>query len=170
MSMIGYIYLLRPEELEAALEDPPRVHDLIARACDVDAETDCFVDLDKTWHCLHFLLTGTAWDGEAPLDFIATGGIEIGEEDLGYGPARGFRAKEVAAIASALEPVSGGDLVARFDGARMDELEIYPSGGWRDVDAADPEQLGYLAGAFDEARMLCLRGRNRGLAMIVWVS
>lgn len=170
MSMIGHLYLLPRDELEAAIEDPPKVHDLISRAFDVDTETDRFVDLDKAWHCLHFLLTGTAWEGEVPLDFIAIGGSEIGEEDVGYGPARGFRPEEVAAIASALEPVSVGDLVARFDGARMDELEIYPLGGWRDINAADPEQFGYFAGAFDEARALCLRGRDRGLAMIVWLS
>lgn len=38
------------------------------------------VDLDKAWHGLHYLLTGTAWEGEPPLNVLAAGGREVGTE------------------------------------------------------------------------------------------
>src|SRR5262245_51191373 len=32
--------------------------------------------LDKAWHGIHYLLTGTAWEGVLPLDFLVRGGVE----------------------------------------------------------------------------------------------
>jgi hypothetical protein len=31
------------------------------------------IDIDKAWHGLHFLFTGTAWEGEAPASFLLCG-------------------------------------------------------------------------------------------------
>ena len=45
-------------------------------------------DLDKAWHGLHYLFTGTDEGGNSPLDFLAVGGEEIGTIEVGYGPAR----------------------------------------------------------------------------------
>src|SRR5687767_14577361 len=45
-------------------------------------------DLDKAWHGIHYLLTGTAAEGGKPLDFLVSGGREVGNVDIGYGPAR----------------------------------------------------------------------------------
>src|SRR5829696_7547426 len=39
-------------------------------------------NFEKSWHGLHFLLTGTAWEGEPPLNFLLAGGREI---DIGLG-------------------------------------------------------------------------------------
>jgi len=55
-------------------------------------------------HGIHFLLTGTAWEGDFPLAFIVRGGREVG--DVGYGPARIFTSDEVQAIANALRPIT----------------------------------------------------------------
>ena len=43
------------------------------------------IDLDKSWHGIHFLLTGAAWEGERPLNFLILGGEEVGDIDVGHG-------------------------------------------------------------------------------------
>src|SRR4051812_48427881 len=103
MSLIGHAYLLSEQRIEDLLADPGAVVGVVDGAYNDPAAG--FVDLDKAWGCLHYLLTGTARDGEGPLAFLLKGGTPVGEE-LGLGPARVFRPLEVAAIADALAATS----------------------------------------------------------------
>ena len=167
MRMIGYFFLATDAELRETESAPGAVERLIDAA--YEGRKDDLVDVDKAWHCLHFLLTGTAWEGEPPLDFVVRGGTEVGE-DLGYGPARAFRSAELRAIADALDKLAHRDLVSRFNAAEMDELEIYPRGGWQGVDPTSAERFGYFSGAFDTVRDLARRGRKSGLGLMVWLS
>ena len=83
-------------------------------------------DIDKAWHGIHYLLTGSAWGGEPPLDFLVNGGVAVGDVDVGYGPARVIPSTGVQAIHAALSTLGAGDLRARFDREAMGRLEIYP--------------------------------------------
>ncbi len=83
-------------------------------------------DLDKSWHGIHYLLTGSADEGGAPLDFLVAGGTEVGDEDVGYGPARVFTSAQTRAIAAALAAVTDDELRARFAPEAMMRAEIYP--------------------------------------------
>ena len=132
------------------------------------AESDDELDVDKAWHGLHFLFTGTAWEGEPPLDFIVSGGVAVGDEDVGYGPARAFTSGEVAAIARALERLSRDDLERRFDPARMMELGIYPE-IW-DRDPEDDDTLAYLLEYFDLLKDFVLRGARLRRGMLVYIN
>jgi hypothetical protein len=76
------------------------------------------LDVDKAWQGLHFLFTGDAWSGEPPLDFIGSGGTEVGEADVGYGPARAFTSAEVREISAALDDITRDELAPRFEPAR----------------------------------------------------
>ena len=167
MSMIGYFFLATDAELREA-ESAPGAVDRLIDAADQDRKAD-LVDVDKAWHCLHFLLTGTAWEGAPPLDFVVRGGTEVGE-DMGYGPARAFGSAELRAIADALDELEHRDLVSRFNAAKMDQLEIYPPGGWQTVDPTSEERFGYFSGAFDAVKELARRGRKAGLGLLVWLS
>lgn len=167
MSMIGYFFLVSDVELRNAESSPEAFEQLIDAAYE-DQQED-LVNVDKAWHCLHFLLTGTAEEGAPPLDFIMRGGREVGD-DMGYGPARAFDSREVKAIADALDQIEHPDLVSRFNGATMDRLEIYPHGGWSKVDPKSEEAFGYFSSAFDIVRDLSRRGRDAGLSMLVWLS
>jgi hypothetical protein len=82
------------------------------------------LELDKSWHTLHYLLTGSAEPSDSALGWAIMGGKEIGP-DLGYGPARLLTASEVQEIASALAHVSSEDLTQRFDLDKMVASEIY---------------------------------------------
>lgn len=66
------------------------------------------------------------------------GGTDIGDDDLGYGPARYFTPADVATAANELGATTlETQMQSRFDPARMTTLGLYP-GGWT------PAELGWL--------------------------
>jgi hypothetical protein len=96
------------------------------------------LSLDKAWHGLHFILTGSHLEVEGRLGQAILGGAEVGEDFAGYGPARALDAGLVAAVSGALDaPGLEDEAAGRYDPGRMNELEIYPF-GW---DAAGREWL-----------------------------
>lgn len=171
MSMIGNFRLVEAKELERLLADPEAIEDVLygddEEAAD-DAPDSPQLDIDKAWHGLHFLFTGTAWEGKPPLNFIATGGQEIGDVDVGYGPARGFTSKELKEISAALAPLSTADLRKRFDPPRMKKLEIYPD-IW-DRDPADDDTLGYLLEYFEQLKSFLAHGAEHNFALLVYIN
>ncbi len=123
------------------------------------------IDLDKSWHGIHYLLTKTAWKGEPPLNFLILGGEEVGDIDVGYGTARAFRSDQVCNIQAALQPINIETLRSRFDPDDMTELDIYPE-IW-DRDPADDDVLGYCAENFDDLKNFISRTVNADLGMVV---
>lgn len=123
------------------------------------------IDLDKAWHGIHFMLTSTAWEGEPPLNFLMQGGTVIGEVEVGYGPARGMTAAEVQAVAEALAGIDEAFIRARFDPARMMQLDIYP-GIW-DRDRAEDDSFGYCMEYFGALRTFVMRAAERGVGLII---
>ena len=100
MSMIGNFLQLTPSELDALIANPADVESFIYP--DEDENENC-IDIDKAWHGIHFMLTGTQYDGDPPLSNVIFSGVTIGD-DVGYGPARYLTANEVAEVAEALRP------------------------------------------------------------------
>jgi hypothetical protein len=145
MELIGY--RLSADELQALLEDPATVSTLVyGDLDDPDAEMpEPELDLEKSWHGIHYLLTGTAWGTEAGAGAAILGGEEIGVDD-GYGPARILRPELVRTIAMALDGLDLVALRARFDPAAMSSAGIYPD-LW-----ADNEFDTYLAPNFTKLR------------------
>lgn len=147
---------------------PPAVRDVVpapvpaldaaAAAFVVGPTTDCY--LDKAWHGIHFLLTGTAWEGAPPLNFVVAGGVTLEEIDAGYGPPRLFTSAQVQAIAAALAPVDIATLRARFDPAAMARLDIYPQIWERDGIEALDYCLDYYAGLKEFVAAAAARGQG----------
>lgn len=167
MSLIGHVYLLSDERALALLADPASVLAVIDGAYNDPGAG--FVDLDKAWHCLHYLLTGSARDGEGPLAFLLKGGAPVGDEDLGYGPPRVFRPLEVATIADALANVSQRSLMPRFDLKKLEKLEVYP-GRWSEVNLRSDYDLGYYFGPLEQLKSVTRRAKNERLGMLLWIS
>jgi hypothetical protein len=167
MSLIGHVYLLPEARIQALLADPSAVVGTIDGAYNEPAAG--FVDLDKAWQALHYLLTGSARDGEGPLAFLLKGGTPVGDEDLGYGPARVFQPSEVGAIADALADVSQRTLLPRFDLKKFERLEIYP-GRWSEVNLRSDYDLGYYFGPLEDLKRVTRHGKNQLLGMLVWIS
>jgi uncharacterized protein DUF1877 len=80
--------------------------------------------LEKSWHSLHYLLTGSTLETNSTLGKTILGGKEIGP-DIGYGPARYLEPLEVKEVAKALKKVSKDDLARRFDLKAMVTAKVY---------------------------------------------
>lgn len=87
------------------------------------------IKLDKDWHGIHFLLTGTAWDVRGEVGQAILGGNGFGE-DMGYGPARVLSVPQVKVVAEALAKNSSESLSARYNPEAMTKAEIYPTVIW----------------------------------------
>ena len=85
-------------------------------------------DLEGVWHGLHFIFTGTAWEGDAPACYLLRGGDEIGDADeLGYSVLHALLPEQVRQFGAFLHGLSRDELTRRFDPARMTALEIDPN-------------------------------------------
>jgi hypothetical protein len=122
MSMIYRVFAIPDDIARETLADPERIHDLLV-SLDESANG---LSLEKGWHGLHFLMTGDPWAGDPPLNFLTLGGEEVGDIDVGYGPARIFRAPSVAVIHEALENFPDSNIDARLDQAVFNAAQIYP--------------------------------------------
>jgi Domain of unknown function (DUF1877) len=168
MSLIGHVYLLAEARIDALLADPGSIYGVIDGA--YNDPSAGFVDLDKAWHCLHYLLTGSAQGGHPPLDFLLQGGEPVGAEDLGgAGPARVFRPAAAAAIADALRPLDPAQLMLRFDLKKLEKLDVYP-GRWSDLNLRSDYELGYYFGPFRELKRVAERAKLEDAGLIVWIS
>jgi len=140
MSLIGHVYLLPDSQVLQLLAEPPRAAAAVDSAYNQPAQG--FVDLDKAWHCLHYLLSGSAQAVSAPLGFLLSGGTPVGDDLSEMGPARVFRPLEVSAVADALAPVTEQQLLSRFDLKKLEKLDVYP-GRWTELNLRSEYDLGY---------------------------
>jgi len=162
--MIGNYLRLLPEELERLLANPDNVSEVIyPDGGSGDHPANRHLDIDKAWHAIQFLLTGDAWDGEPPLQNAVMGGTEIGEEDIGYGPARSLTPAQVKAVASALASISGEQLWSRFDERAFAEAEIYPQG-------LTEEDKDYIVGNYETLQKFFADAAAANDAMLLYLN
>jgi hypothetical protein len=122
MGMTCQLISVPDQEAQMLLSDPPAIYEWL-EALDGSASV---LHLETSWHGLHFVLTGTAAEGEPPQNFLVAGGEAVGEEDVGYGPARVFDADMVLDLDRALGSISDEEFARRFDPRRLAAAEIYP--------------------------------------------
>ncbi len=136
MSMILTLNVVTPGEIEALLAAPDTLDDVLG------ANPGRKVSLEKSWHGLHFLLTGSASGGTGPEAVLLAGGVPFGF-DLGYGPARLLRPDAVHALSNTLSTISDDQLWGRYDAARMTDEGVYPCIWDEDEAELRDEYLGY---------------------------
>ncbi|MEM1025792.1 MAG: YfbM family protein [Myxococcota bacterium] len=139
---------------------PPPVPRLLLQ----EGEGESF-DVDKAWHGLHFLLTGTDFEGPWPACFICKGGYELEDGDNGYGPPRLLSASQVQEVSGHLDRTSDESLRTAFDPEAMSKLDIYP-----DIWISDPEDddtLDYLMVHMEGLRTFVRNTSAHGLGLII---
>jgi hypothetical protein len=94
-------------------------------AADFDFPEREEIDLDKSWHVLHFLLTGLAGDGEHPLNLIGRDWPPLANVDNGLGPPMGISPSALRAFHEALADVSNEEILARWDSEAIRSAELY---------------------------------------------
>lgn len=166
MGMVLIGRRLSADELAAVRADPTAVDALLYGDLDDDeAEMpEPELDLDKSWHGIHYLLTGTAWRIGEGADAAILGGAEIGQ-DGGYGPARLLDQSTVRAVATALDALDVEVLRARFDPAAMAAAEIYPAIWTNGVD-----ELDYLMSHYTQLRRFYHAAAANGQAVLLAIT
>ena len=95
-------------------------------ACCTRSHED-LLDLDASWHGVHYLLTGCAIEYEFPSGFLLSGGEQI----VGYPFGRLFTPLETLSISKAINGVGVDFAMKRYNAERMCEEEVYPF-NWHD--------------------------------------
>jgi uncharacterized protein DUF1877 len=130
-----------------------------------EEEDDRCLDIDKSWHAIHFLLSGDAWDGEYPLSDVILGGSEMSDEDLGFGPARYLNPQEVQEMADALASVSEERLLRNFSPEAFAAAHIYPE-GWLGTD----EERQYIVTNFRKLKEFVTSAARADDAVVLWLA
>jgi hypothetical protein len=165
MGMIACLSSLSDVELARLQEETALIEEYLYPD-NGEGEPPNYIDLDKAWHGVHYLLTGHAEGGPEPQSLAVIGGAEFGPE-LGYGPAQFLTARQVAIVAKTLSEISVADLESRFDAKDMAAKSIYPDVIWiRD----GKEALDYVIDAFSRLQTFYRDAAARGHAVIQWIS
>jgi hypothetical protein len=162
--MIGNFVAITGNQLATLRADPDSVAEFLYPG-DGDDEVPNHLDIDKTWHAIHFLLNGKTWEGAEPWFLVILGGTPIGE-DVGYGPARYLEPEQVREVADALSTVDAAELARRFDPKAMEEADIYPS-IWEQDQA---EGLEYIQQYYPLLVKFYADAASRGDAAILFVN
>lgn len=92
------------------------------------------LELDTQWHVIHYFLARDAWAGDLPAGSLM-GGAELGDVDMGYGPARLLNSAQVDEFLAFLENLDRDDFGADITGAELEKNEIYGGyAGWSHED------------------------------------
>ena len=167
MGMIFSGRRLSAAELQAVRTDPTVAGALLFddRYADSDSNRDPErVDLDKAWHGIHYLLTGTVWEIGDGLGAAILGGEPL-EERGGY-PPRLLDPETVRTVAQALAAVDVDMLRARYDPAAMTAAAIYPD-IWDEGDEAFDT---YLAPHFLALRRFYQAAAADGQAALIVIT
>jgi Domain of unknown function (DUF1877) len=160
--MIGNLRPASDGEIERLLASPPEITRFLYGA---EAAARERVVLNKAWHAIHFVLTGSRLGGDEPLNFLISEGTPVGEIDVGYGPARVLSSQQVREIAGALAQIEPDEVGRRVDLKKFDQELIYPGTWQRDGLDAD-----YVVSNYRDMRELIARLAEQGLGMVLYIN
>lgn len=128
-----------------------------------EESTGSDLDLHKSWHCLHFMMTGKVEGSDGtPLGDAILGGVEIGgeEADMGYGEPRALSPKQVQSVAAALAEFPIDAKAKEFDAEAADKAGVYVA---RHGEEELKDYFRQLRDFYDDAS-------RKGNAVLLWIS
>jgi hypothetical protein len=162
MSMIGNLLSISAPQLEQFIQSPSLLEAYVY-GNEKDPHSQA-LDLDKTWHAIHFVLNGDAYGGQGALAMVFFGGEEIGE-DLGIGPARYLTVEQVKQVAEEIEKINDAQFTAQYDLDALDQADIYPN-MW---DEDSEEGLEYLLPYFQDLKQFYQETALRNQAVLIYI-
>jgi hypothetical protein len=127
-----------------------------------EAGDECGVD--KAWHAIHYLLTGTGEPTDNLLGLMYSSGTPIKGTDFGLGPPRVFTNTQVASIVSELATLDRAILHSRYKPKEMDDQDVYPHIWERDGDVG----FDYIWQQFESFRALLSEAHRRKQGLFVY--
>jgi Domain of unknown function (DUF1877) len=172
---------MSPEQRSAAearrrgFEATPAAREALARIAEARARLagigpfESALDLEKSWHMLHYLFTGHVDDSNAPGNALLTG-ESIGD-DVGYGPARLHDETATREFGRFLETLDVARLQARVNLREMTRLRVYamPMGPGSDAEY-ESELRAEVGHYFPLLREYVSRMSERRHGLLTWVS
>lgn len=122
MGMVWIMTRASDAETASLQADPKSVYDFINS--EAAYESGRGIDLDKQWHAVHFLLTGSSGSTDSPLSLILGGFEEIGP-DIGYGSAWFVPKAAIAAFHEALSAWTHEQWAEKYDADRAVAEDVY---------------------------------------------
>ena len=162
MGMTASFASISPTELEELKEDATNASDLLFERVGLD-DVESGVDIDKSWAAIHFMLTGSQWEGSEPERLPILGGTEIGA-DIGYGPARYLTPEQVVKAHGVLASLPAAELKKRFMPAKLEAADVYPSGIWLEEGMDGFE---YIEHWYEQLRLFYETAAKRGNAVLL---
>jgi Domain of unknown function (DUF1877) len=160
MGMVFEAHAITADRASEVTADP----DLVEQLVEAHGPPETRLDLDKAWHGLHWLLTGSVDEVDSPLGLAVLGGEPVGD-DWGYGPPRLLAPDDVRRAADALAQVTVEDLRSRFDRSAMLAAGVYPQ-IWDEEDIFDS----YLEPSYVMLRDFYARAASHGDAVLALVT
>ena len=173
MGMLFEARMVSEQEAAEAQSSPDRLEALLE-----SDDPDRVVDVDKAWHGIHWLLTGSPDDrppaprkrglfrrsapepDPAGAEWLAVlGGEPVGDDN---GSVRLLTPEQVAAVAAVLAPLDRDALGGRVDLLAMEAAELYPD-IWGEEDVYEE----YLGPNYEVLRDFYLRAAAEGSAVLL---
>ena len=154
--ILGFLLRLTPVTISEVDPDAPE--------SSYEIDPDKTIDIEKAWHGLHFLFTGTSKESTLPASYLLNGGEDVDDE----GMARALRPKQVKDFAEFLDRMTPEALSKRFEPRRMMELETYPE-IW-DRDPGEDDTLQWLLSYFVELKAFVRRTADGGDGLVIFIS
>lgn len=122
MGMVWLMTRASDAQMAEQFADPSHVYDFVNS--DEGDQAGRVLDLDKQWHAVHFLLTGSAGPTDNPLSLIVGRFEEIGP-DNGYGAAWFIPKEALTAFDRALAGLTDEQWAARYDAVAAVAEQVY---------------------------------------------
>jgi hypothetical protein len=160
--MTGRYLRVKPSVIADIIGAPDMLLEVLYPEPESPDHADRYLDIDKTWHIIHFLLNGSPWDGYGPLFGCVLGGAPLTEEDLGYGPARYLSPGEVHETAAAVHEVPFLQLWKRLNPVRVQQAKLY----WSDT----PDSEAYARENYLSLQSFFEAASRGNEAVILWLA
>lgn len=121
MGMVGNYRRITQDKLTELQNHPELINDFLFPGYEADKASELngsYLYIDKTWHAIHFLLTGKALPTQPPLTNVVMGGTPLGDPenpDFDFKSACFLTQSEVREVAEEISKISKAEFQARFD-------------------------------------------------------
>ena len=166
MSMIMNLLRISKQELENYIQTPSLFEEKLDVLYESEDNDDAFLDIDKAWGGILYLLTGKAFASGSPEDEVDSlnrifFSAQFFDEDMdvGYGPAHYLTPEQVAGIHRKIASLTEAD-----PEAMSEEEELYPSLDWNEDD------FDYLYFHFQALQSFFATAASRGEAIVIFLN